>query len=176
MISGLWLIPTLPFAKRCVAYLVRLAFVAPGSGGGGRGISRRRGIDYNSHRVQFLERSSHRQRVHTGSLDVDPGRGLPSADRFVSRCALPGDDPGRHVRRLPHSRLLGRVHGRGPRLQPVLRLHESVCSVDDHTAAGEQSLASLTRVGRRGIVQLSADRLLVSRSRRTAGRRARRSS
>ena len=61
-------------------------------------------------------------------------------------------------------------------LQPLLRLHEPVRRLHAHAGAGRQPAAALPGLGRRGAVQLPADRLLVPGPGERRARRARRSS
>ena len=79
-----------------------------------------------------------------------------------ARPAQRGDDSGGDRHRLPDPRLFGRVHGPRQRLLPLLRLPESVRLLHADAGAGEQLRAAVRRLGRRGALQLSADRVLLS--------------
>ena len=83
--------------------------------------------------------------------------------RFRHRPADRGDADDRHRRRLSDSRLRGRLHGARRRLLPLLRVPESVHVLHAGAGAGRQLPAAVRRLGRRGIVQLPADRLLLHR-------------
>ena len=169
MISLLWLIPALPFVSATLLILFgsRLSRRAVAAlGVGSIGLS---ALVTAAGRGQLCNCPSGRQRLHTGSLDLDQCRGLPAADRTVSGCALARDGSGGYVCWLPDPYLCRRVHDRRRELQPLLRLHEPVRRVDAHAAARKQPSPPLTRMGRCGLVQLSADRLLVPRSGKRAG-------
>ena len=78
-----------------------------------------------------------------------------------ARSAQLRDDPGGHRHRLSDPRVLHRLHGARQRLLPLLRLPESVRVLHADAGAGEQLRAAVRRLGRRGPVQLPADRLLL---------------
>ena len=108
--------------------------------------------------------------LHRNRLDLDRRLRLHAAYRLLSRRAVGPDDVGRHLRQLSHPPLLRRVHERGRGIQPLLRLHEPVRRLDAGAGPGGQPAVPLSRLGGRRPLQLSPDRLLVSRSRQRARR------
>ena len=56
--------------------------------------------------ADFMISSPARPCVHRVSLDMDQYRRLPAAHWILSGCAVPGDDPGGHLRQLLDSSLL----------------------------------------------------------------------
>ena len=96
--------------------------------------------------------------MHTTS--GPPGE-LQRAVGHAARPAVRGDALRGDRRRIPDSRLFHRLHGARGRLLPLLRLSESVHVLDADAGAGEQPAAAVRRMGRRGAVQLPADRVLL---------------
>ena len=102
-----------------------------------------------------------RPRVHLERVRVDRHR--RRADRPVDTGRSPerDDDAHHHRGRVPHPRVLGRVHGSRPRLPAVLRVHEPVRVRDAAAGTGRQLLLPHRGLGVRGPGVVSADRLLV---------------
>ena len=95
---------------------------------------------------------------------------------FASGPANGRDADDRHRRWLPDSHLRDRLHGARGRLLPFLRVFESIHVLHAGAGAGRQFPAAVRRLGRRGIVQLPADRLLLPGKIRNRRRPTRRSS
>ncbi len=91
----------------------------------------------------------------------DPGRGrrVGRRRRFPARLALGADARVRDVRRLPHPRLLGRVHGPRRGLRPLLRVPEPLHVRDARPRPGRELPDALRRLGGRGPLLVPADRL-----------------
>ncbi len=87
-----------------------------------------------------------------------------------------GHDPGGHGGRFPDPPVLGAVHDGGGRLQPVLRLHEPLRRLHADPGDGGQPAPPVPGLGRGGVVQLPADRILVHRPGQRPCSRERRSS
>ena len=117
------------------------------------------------------------------ALDLDPGRRRRDADaRPAGRGAVPGrlglpgrpavggDDPGRHLRRLPDPRLLDRLHGARRRLRALLRYLNLFMFAMLTLVLGANYLVMFVGWEGVGPLLLPADRLLV----REAERRRRR--
>ena len=90
-----------------------------------------------------------------------------AAGTFPRRIRSPGrsthrrDAAGRHRRRLAHPHLFHRIHGARERLLPLLLLPQSVHVFHAHPDPGRELRAALRRLGRRGPLQLPADRVLL---------------
>ncbi len=89
--------------------------------------------------------------------DREPSRG---AHRVSHRRSHHDDALDGDFRLDAGGRLCRRLHGRRPGLSPILRLDRPVRRFDDGPGTLEQLPADLRLLGRRGLVQLSSDRLL----------------
>ena len=118
--------------------------------------------------------ASRRDPDRAASLDQfgRPAGRLVAAGRYADR----GDAGGGQHRVLARAPLFHRLHGRGSEPAALLRLSVAVHLRDADAGDGGQSGADVLRLGRRRPRELSADRLLVSRSRRRMRRRSRPSS
>ena len=81
--------------------------------------------------------------------------------RNATRSAVMRDGAGGHGCRLPDSRLFHRLHGARERLLPLLRLFKSVHVLHAGPGAGGQLPDDVCRLGRRGPLFLSADRVFL---------------
>ena len=81
--------------------------------------------------------------------------------RLPARRALGAHARVRDVRRLPHPRLLGRVHGPRGGLRALLRVPEPLHVRDARPRAGRELPDALRRMGGRGPLLVPSDRLLL---------------
>ena len=109
-------------------------------------------------------------RVSRNPVALARCRRVRARRRAVSGRRIIGHDAGGDARRLPDPSLLRGLHVRRPGLCALLRLHEPVRGRHADSGTGRQSAAAVSGMGRRGAVQLPADRLLVCGSRQRPGR------
>src|ERR1039458_8905266 len=101
------------------------------------------------------------RRAHRTILHLDSERQSQRWIRFHSGSAHRHHAAGGDRCRLPDPYLLDRLHGARRGLLPFLRLHEPVHVLHAHAGAGGQLPGDVRGLGRRGLVQLFADRLLL---------------
>ena len=96
--------------------------------------------------------------------DARRRRGVPA------RRALGAHARIRHVRRLPHPRLLGRVHGTRPGVRPLLLVPEPLHVLDAHARPRREPADPVRGLGGRRALLVPPDRLLLEQGLRR-GRR-----
>ena len=94
-------------------------------------------------------------------LHVDSGGILPGHSRLHARSPLRVDDPDRHRRWIPDSRLLDGLHARRSRVLSLLCVPEPVHVLDADAGPGEQLSPDVCRMGRCRSLLLSPDWILV---------------
>ena len=105
-------------------------------------------------------------RFNADHLRVDGGRRPEDGNRLPRRRPHGHDDVRGDLRVADGPHLHHRLHGRGRRLQPLLRLHLAVHVLDADARDEQQLPAAVLRLGGGGPGVLPADRLLVQQAHR----------
>src|SRR5499427_5982509 len=123
---------------------------------------RSRSPPFLRHLVSRLLARAARRDVRGSALSLDHCGQLPDGRARASGSAHRGDAPRGHRRRIPHPRLLHRVHARGSRRCALLHLSESVRLLHAHLGDGRRLPPPLRGLGGGGPLLLSPHRVLVS--------------
>ena len=103
-------------------------------------------------------------------LDLARSRALQRRPAAARRPAEHDDDADRQRRRRPDRPLLDRLHGRGQRGAPLLRVHRVLRLLDAAARRGREPADAPRRLGARRPLVLPPDRLLARPVERRAGR------